>query len=166
MNKNGWLGILLTGTILFGITGCGNNSNTAQGSNSNWQSQGGQRTFQLNIDMTTTPSQPTAGKPFTIQFTMKRPNRTGGNTTQNSTGSGHRLGNWSGGSQGGNSPMQPTLKAQIKGGDLNQTLDLTNQNGVIKGQATVQKAGAYQITVTMNIGQRQVQKQFTLQVNP
>jgi hypothetical protein len=169
MRRKHWMGVFVSATVLFGIAGCGTSNPTATTSSSQYQAHGGQRTFQLNMKMTTTPTTPTAGKPFTVAFSIERPNRNPNNGSNNGsyTGNGgHRSsGNWAGGGQGGSPPTQRTMTAQISGTSVNQTLPLASQNGVFEAQTTIQQAGAYKVTVTMDIGQRQIQKQFTLQVN-
>ncbi len=181
MNRMKWAVMLVTGAVLVGVTGCGNASNASSNTNTSvatdWQGQGQARTFQPNIDMKATPAQPTAGKAFTLEFTIERPNRGGNGHAPSSTGGSHHPGNWAGGtgtnrsgnSAGGSGNGQPrvhrTAEAHITGQSVNETIQLTNQNGGFEGQATLAKPGQYEVTFTMTMGQRDIQKQFTLQVN-
>ena len=96
------------------------------------------RNFQPNIVMKTIPSTPVAGKAFTIQFSMQRPNRSGSshgpqNGGRHWSGSNGQPGNWTGG-QNGSAPMQPTMSALVTGNSVNQTITLSRQNGVIEGE--------------------------------
>jgi hypothetical protein len=181
MSRMKWAVMLITGAVLVGVTGCGNASNASSNTNSSattgWQGQGQARTLKPNIAMQTTPAKPTAGKAFTLDFTIERPNRGGnGHAPRSTSGSNHpgnwaggtsfnHVGNWTGGSGNGQPRVQRTAEAHVTGQSVNETIQLTNQNGGFEGQATLAKPGQYEVTFTMKMGPRDIQKQFTLQVN-
>lgn len=145
--------------------------------------------FQPTIDMKTSPVIPSAGKQFTLTFSMQMPNRSprNGNTagssggyTGNHTGGysggyagnstsgysggyggGNRTGNRAGGSFGG---TPPTATVQIVGYGVNQTIGLSSQNRVFSGTTTLTNPGTYKATFTMDFGPRTITKQFTIKV--
>lgn len=181
MKNATWVPFLISAAVLVGVSGCGNsspsNSTATAASNSvaatapanNDQGQHGH--FQPNITMTTNPSSVTAGKQFTIIFSMQRPNQ--GSNHQNGGGNwsgkgGHHPRNRAGGQDAaGIAPTQPDVTVKITGNGVNQIVHLVNQNHSFEGKATIQKAGTYQAVFSMNmgLGSRQIEKNFTLQVH-
>jgi hypothetical protein len=172
--------------VVIAVSGCGvgngNSTSTkvAGGSQATTQSnlagRGGNShrgNFQPTIDMKVNPTSPTAGKAFTVTFEIQRPS--GGQRHQGSFGA--HTGNSTGTPSGGLSGNQNGIGGQygaghsahatavLSGGGVNQTLNLTSQNGSFKGSLTLAKAGTYQVDFTMNFGPRQIKKQYTLKVN-
>jgi hypothetical protein len=176
MKNATWVPFLISGAVLIGATGCGNSSpsnSTATGaSNSvavtapmnNHQGQHGH--FQPNITMTTNPSSVTAGKQFTIIFSMQRPNQGLKGSGNWSGNGGHLSGNRTGGQDAaGIAPIQSDVTGKITGNGVNQIVHLASQNHNFEGKATIQKTGTYQAVFSMNMGSRQIEKNFTLQVH-
>ena len=152
-------------------------NNAGQPSNkTGFTGRGRRGNFQPNMTMTVNPTSPTAGKAFTVSFAMQRPNRgtvQGGTTKNASGGNVDQRGNYSGGNrtgnrtfgQGGRVPAPPTATAVITGNSVNETINLTSQNHDFSATATLPKKGTYQVNFTMTLGQRKIQKQFTLKVH-
>ncbi|QQE76881.1 hypothetical protein [Alicyclobacillus sp. SO9] len=187
MSKNYSAKYLITmiamGSIAALVSGCGTQSaalgqGTAKAATQNTSSQQNAKRFQPSFQLSTSPSSPVAGKEFTMTISMQRRN---GRLGQSSSGP-HKSGNFSnrtGGQRpsrtgnyaksgnqapGGGPGRNFNMSAVITGPSVKKNVTLTSNQGQFTGKTSLSKAGTYTLTVTMNIGPRQIQKQFTIKV--
>ena len=185
--------------VVFSLAGCGSSAsaNTTGQASAPPTGQAAQNAtgsgfrrdanFKPTFVMKTNPTSLSAGKQFTMTFSMQFANRgprTGhpgytGPRTGNSVGAaagstGNRTGGYRGGYGGGNrignrtggpfGGTPPTGTVQIFGNGVNQTIGLSHQNRAFSGTTTLANPGTYTVTLTMQFGSRSFTQQFTIKV--
>ncbi|KPV42760.1 hypothetical protein [Alicyclobacillus ferrooxydans] len=185
--------------VVFSLAGCGSSAsaNTTGQASAAQTGQAAQNAtgsgfrrdanFKPTFVMKTNPTSLSAGKQFTMTFSMQFANRsprTGhpgymGPRTGNSVGAaagstGNRTGGYRGGYGGGNrignrtggpfGGTPPTGTVQIFGNGVNQTIGLSNQNRAFSGTTTLANPGTDKVTLTVQFGSRSFTQQFTIKV--